>query len=155
MVGAGVVDEGLCRSGSGGALSAAAIQGHGVIENLPALGLGDQLLAFFDFGIIKLLNLAAVGAYQMVVVLAFVELVHRFATFKVAAQQNASLFKLGEHPVHRGQSNIRAIIEQDSVHILCGQVAQLTFLENLHDFQARQGGFEPRVFQFVYVGHGR
>jgi hypothetical protein len=34
-------------------------------------------------------------------------------------------------------------------------VALLASLKNLHDFQARQGGFEAGVFEFVDVAHGR
>ena len=60
-----------------------------------ALGLGDRLLAIFDFGVVKLFYLTAVKADQVVVVLAFVEFVDRFAAFKLAAAQNAGLFELG------------------------------------------------------------
>jgi hypothetical protein len=59
-----------------------------------ALSLGDRLLALFDLGVIKLLHFAAVKANQVVVVLAFVELVHRFSTLKLAAAQNTGLFEL-------------------------------------------------------------
>jgi hypothetical protein len=47
-----------------------------------ALGLGHGLLALFDLGVVELLDLAAVQAHQVVVVLAFVELVHRLAASK-------------------------------------------------------------------------
>ena len=42
-------------------------------------------------------------------VLALVELVHRLAGFKVMANQNASLLKLGEHAVDGGESDVDAV----------------------------------------------
>jgi hypothetical protein len=65
-----------------------------MVRDGEAFGLGDGLLAAFDLGVIKLFDLAAVKADQVVVVLAFVELVHRLAAFKLAAAQNTGLFEL-------------------------------------------------------------
>ena len=65
-----------------------------MVGDSEALGLGYGLLAVFDFGVVKLFDLAAVKANQVVVVLAFVELVQRLATFKLAAAQNTRLFEL-------------------------------------------------------------
>ena len=65
-----------------------------MIRNSEALSLGDRLLALFDLGVIKLLHFAAVKANQVIVVLSFVELVHRFPTLKLAAAQNTGLFEL-------------------------------------------------------------
>ena len=76
-------------------LSAPRIQAQGMVGDGEALGLGDRLLSIFDFGVVKLFDLAAVKADQVVVVLAFVEFVHRLAALKLAAAQNAGLFELG------------------------------------------------------------
>ena len=70
------------------------VQTQRMVCDSEALGLSDRLLAAFDLGVIKLFDLAAVKADQVVVVLAFVELVHRFSTLKLAAAQNTSLFEL-------------------------------------------------------------
>ena len=89
----------------------------------------------------------------MVVVRAFVELIHGLATFKIAAREQAGLLKLSEHAVYRGQANVGALIKQHTVNILCGHVPLLACLENLHDFQAGQRGFEACAFEFVERGH--
>ena len=70
-----------------------------------ALG-GDEMLALFDFGIIKLFNLAAIEADQVVMVTALVEFKDRLAAFEVIAVQDFGLLKLGQHPVDRRQSHI-------------------------------------------------
>ena len=56
-----------------------------MVRDSETLGLGDGLLAVFDLGVVKLFDLAAVKADQVVVVLAFIELEHRLATLKLAA----------------------------------------------------------------------
>ena len=71
------------------------IQTQSVVRDGESLGLGDRLLAVFDFGVVKLFDLAAVKANEVVMVLAFVEFVDRLAAFKLAAAQNAGLFELG------------------------------------------------------------
>jgi len=76
------------------AFIAPSVQAQRMVRDSEALGLGDGLLAAFDLGVVKLLNLAAVKADNMIVVLALVELVHRLATFKLAAAQNTGLFEL-------------------------------------------------------------
>ena len=50
------------------------VQGHRVVLHYPALGLGNQLLALFDFRVVELLDLAAGGTDEVVVVLALVQL---------------------------------------------------------------------------------
>ena len=78
-----------------GRLCAPRIQAQGMVRDGEALGLSNCLLAIFDFGVVKLFDLAAVKANDVVVVLAFVEFVDRLAAFKLAAAQNAGLFELG------------------------------------------------------------
>ena len=69
------------RRGPAGAVvfGAVGVNGQGVVGNRKSLGLGHQLLAVFDFGVVKLLDLAAVQTHQVVMVLAFVDLVYRLA----------------------------------------------------------------------------
>ena len=76
-------------------LGAGGIQAQGVVGNRKPFFFRDGVLAFFDFCVVKLFNLAAVQAHQMVMVLPFVEFVDRFATFEMAATQDAGLLKLG------------------------------------------------------------
>lgn len=112
-------------------------------------GLGHGRLALFNLGIVKLFYFAAVEAHQMIVMCTFVELIHRFAAFKVAAREQPRLLKLREHAIDRGQANICALNEQHAVHIFCRHVALRTGLKNLHDLQARQSSLQAGVLQFV------
>ena len=94
------------------------------------------MLALLNLGIVKLLNLAAIQAHQMVVVLAFIELIHRLAGFKIAAVQQAGLLKLCQHAVHGGQPYILAVFQQHPENIFCRHVSLFTRLKDLQNFQA-------------------
>ena len=77
-----------------GCLGTPRIQTQRMVCDGKALGLGNRLLAVFDLGVIKFFDLAAVKADNMIVVLAFVEFVDRFAALKLTAAQNTGLFEL-------------------------------------------------------------
>ena len=62
-----------------GRLGAMGVNGQRVIGNLKTLGLGHSLLSFFNLGVVELLHPASVQADQMIVVLAFVDLVDGLA----------------------------------------------------------------------------
>jgi hypothetical protein len=89
----------------------------------------------------------------MVVVLAFVQFVHRFAALKVAATQNARLLELGQDPVDSGQAHIGAFLQQNAEHIFRGHVALGAALKDFQNFQAGDRGLEARVFQFFDIAH--
>jgi len=91
----------------------------------------------------------------VVVVLAFVELVDGLATFKVAAQQNAGLLELRQHPVHGGQANVGAVFQQHAEHILCRHVPLRALLKDFKNLQPRQRSFEPGALELINVGHGK
>jgi hypothetical protein len=77
-----------------------------MVRDFEALGLGHGMLPGFNFGIVKLLHTAAIDAHHVVMVLTFIELIHRFAALEVIAAQNAGLLKLGQNAVNRGQTDI-------------------------------------------------
>jgi hypothetical protein len=137
-----------------GRLGAARIKRERMLFQSKSLGFGHGRLALFNLGIVELLHPAAIEADQMVVMRAFIELINGFAAFKIAARDQASLLKLCEHAINGGQANIRALVEQDAIHVFRRHVALRARLKNLHDFQARQGGLQAGVFQFVKRGHG-
>lgn len=124
-----------------------------MVLDSPAHLAGYQLLAALDFRVIELFHLATAGAHEVVMVLAFIELVNRFAAFEIAAQQDARLLELGQHAVHSGQANVRALVEQHTEHIFRSHVALLTCLENLQNLQARQCGFEARALELFDIFH--
>ncbi len=108
----------LTLGNTGYAICALPIERHGVILDAPAHLVCNHLLTLFNFRVVKLFHLATRGANKVIVVLPLIELVHRFATLKIAAQQNTSLLKLRQHTVHRRQTDVRALIQQ-SVPQLC------------------------------------
>lgn len=130
------------------------IQRQRVLLEHKALRFGHGRLALFDFRIVKLFNAAAIKADQMVVVRAFVELINRFTAFKIAACEQAGLFKLCEHTVDRRQADVGMLAQQNAVDIFCRHVPLCAALENLHDLQARQRGLQASVFEFVQGAHG-
>lgn len=125
-----------------------------MVSDGESLGFGDRLLAFFNLRVVELFHFAAVQTYQVIVVLPLIEFIDRFAAFKMAAGQDVGLFELCQHPVHRGQADIRTLQQQHAKHILGGHVALRSLLEDFQYFQPGQGGFEAGVFEFVDIGHG-
>jgi hypothetical protein len=124
-----------------------------MLFQLKALGFGHGSLAFFNLRIVKLFHPPAIETNQMIMVRTFIELIDCFAALEITAREQPGLLKLREHAVHRSQANIGALIEQNAVDIFSRHMPLLARLENLHDFQAWQGGFETRVFEFVKRGH--
>lgn len=89
----------------------------------------------------------------MVVVLAFIEFVDCALAFKMAACEDACLFKLHEHAVDGGQTDVDVLQHQLTVHILSRHVALTAGLEHIQNFKSRQGCLEANVFEVVGVGH--
>ncbi len=82
-------------------------------------------------------------------VLAFVEFENRFAAFKMAAAQNASLLKLGQYPVNRGQTDVRAVLKQHAEHVFRCHMTLAAFLENFQNLQPGQGSLQAGILEFV------
>ena len=83
---------------------------------------GNLLLSTLDLGIEELLNTATLQANQMVVVLTFIEFVHRLARLEMAALEQPGLFKLGQHAIDRGQTHIMVLGKQFAIDILGAHV---------------------------------
>jgi hypothetical protein len=137
-----------------GVLCAVRVQTQGMVGNHKALGLRHRLLSRLDFRVKKLFHPPTIKAHHMVMVLAFVELVHRLAAFEMVAAQNARLLKLGQNTVNRRQANVGVVLEQMTKHIFGRHVAHLSALKNFQNFQAWQSGFEAIAFEFFDVAHG-
>ena len=115
-------------------LGATGVEAKGVVGDGKAFGFGDRVLAFFDFGVVKLFDLAAVQADQMVVVFALVQLKHRFTALKLAALQNAGLLKLHQYAVDSGQTNIGTLLQRETVNVLGTHMPLPAFLEKFQNF---------------------
>ena len=126
-----------------------AIEAERMVGDLETFGAGDVLLAAFNLGVEELLDPTAVEADQMVMVLAFVELVDRFAAFKLAAGEQTGLLELHQDTVDGGQADIDAFFQNQAVHILGAHVALTAFLKQLQNGQARHCRFEASAFQIA------
>lgn len=84
----------------------------------------------------------------MVVMRALVELEYRFPGFEMISMQQPGLLELREHAIHRCQSDIHILGQQDFIYILGTQMAHGTVLKDIEYLQARQGGFQAAGFQF-------
>ncbi len=141
------------RAIQAGLLGAVGVYRQRVVSYGETLGLGHCLLAPFNFRVIELFDPAAIKADQVIVVLAFVELIYRLARLKVAAVKQPGLLELRQHPINSRQAHIGALVKQHAKHVLRCHVALPAVLEYLQDFQARQGGLQAGAFEFVDVGH--
>ena len=101
-----MVASGRCWPVGAVGLGAIGINRQRVVSDGKPFFLGDVMLALFNFGVVKLFNLPAIEAHQMVMVLAFVDLIHRLAGLEVAAIEQPGLLKLHQDPVHRGQTDV-------------------------------------------------
>ena len=76
-------------------LDAMGIQAERMVGNGESFGFCHRMLTLLDFSVVKLLDLAAIQAHQMVVVLAFIQLIDRLAALEMTSAQNVCLLKLG------------------------------------------------------------
>jgi len=109
--------------------------------------LGDAVLALLDFGVEEFLDLAALQADQVIVVVAVIQLEHGLVAVEMVAHQQSGLLELREHAVHRGQTDILAFVSQQAVNLFRSHVALVALLEQIEDFQARQRGFEADALE--------
>ena len=100
-----------------------------MVVNLKAARCSYLRLAFFDFRIVKLFNLAALHTYQMVVVAALVEFKHSFVGLEMVAYQQSRLLELGQHAIHGRESGVRAFFLQQLVNIFRRQMAYAAAFE--------------------------
>jgi hypothetical protein len=136
------------RAGIAGAVG---VQAQGMVGNHKTLGQGHVVLTLFNLGVIKLFHFAAVKAHHVVMMLAFVELIHGLATFKVIATEQASLLKLRQDAVDRRQANVSVVVEQLLVHILGGHVPLCALLKDFQNLLTGHGGLQASAFEFVHV----
>jgi hypothetical protein len=129
------------------------VQAQGMVGNGKTFCLCDGFLTVFNRLIKKFLHFAAIQTDEVVVVMAFIELIDRPAAIKTAARQDTGLLKLEQDTVDGRQANVGVLQQQDAEHIFRRHVARLTLLENLQDLQSGQGRFEACAFKFVYGGH--
>lgn len=121
------------------------VQVKRMLLNDKTTSLGDLLLTAFDFLVEKLFNVTTVDAYQMVMVLAGLDLEYRLARFEMVAFKQTRLFELGQYAINGGQPDIHVFAEQHAIDIIGTQVAYRGLFEKLENLEAGVGGFEPHA----------
>ena len=121
-----------------------------IVDGEPPL-LGDPVLAFLDFAVEEFLDLAALQADQMIVVVAQVEFEHGLVAVEVVANQQPGLLELGQHAVDGGEADILAFVGKQAIHLLGSHVPLVALLEQIEDLQARQCGFETDALEIGWI----
>ena len=124
-----------------------------VLGNDEAALLGDLVLAFFDLGVVELLDPSALHAHQMIVMAAGVEFEHGAAGLEMMSLQQAGVFELGQHPVHRGQAGIQSVCHQQFVHVLGRQVPDFAGFEQIENLQPGRCRLEADGFEIFRFAH--
>lgn len=91
-------------------LGAICIKVQGMVVDIESAVFGNLGLPLLDFRIVELFDLAALQAYQMIVVTAFIQFEYCLAAFEVVAHQQSRLFELRQDTVHRGQANVGVVV---------------------------------------------
>jgi outer membrane protein assembly factor BamE len=104
-------------------------------------------LALLDGRVIKLFDVAALDAYDVIVMATLLELEYRFAAFEMMADEQPGLFELREYAVNRSKPRVRSFLQQRLVYVFGRKMANFALLEDLQDPQARQGSFETYRFE--------
>lgn len=110
-----------------------------ILERKAAV-VGNRMLAALDLGVDEFLDPTAVETDQMVVMAALVKLEQRPSGLKRAAFEQASLLKLCQHPIDRGQAHILPLGQQAPIDVFGTQMQMGALLEDVDDLHARQGG---------------
>lgn len=118
-----------------------------VIDDAVAVVGGDFVLQGFDFRIVEFRYLAAFDADDVVVVVAFVQFVNRFAAFEMVALQNTRLLELGQNAVNRRNADFHTFFQQNTVHVFRTQMLFGMRFEQVQNFQTRAGHLQAAVFQ--------
>ncbi len=66
--------------------------------------------------------MAGIHIDHMVVVTAAIQLIHSLPAFEIVLQHQAGGLELGQHPIHRGQADLVAVVEQLAIDVFCAEV---------------------------------
>ena len=113
----------------------------------------DPGLPLLDFRIEKLLDSPAVDAYEVIVVVALVQLEHGLAGFEVMAGEQSGLLELRQHAIDRSQPHVEPVAQQQPVDVLGRKVADRAVLEQIEDLQPRRRCLESDGLQILGSAH--
>lgn len=115
--------------------------------------LGDLVLALFDVGIREFLDLAAIRADEVIVMVAVIEFKHGLAAVELTAYQYSRLFKLGQDPIHRREANIDIFGNEGAIDIFSALMTFVGSAKNIKNLQAGKRRLKAHIFEFVLIVH--
>jgi outer membrane protein assembly factor BamE len=110
---------------------------------------GPFALALLDGFVLEFLDMAALRAHQVIVVVPALKFEHGVPALEVVAPHQARGLELGQHPINRRQPDILVEVAQLPVDLLGRQMPRRVALQHLEDFQARQRDLEAYVAQIL------
>jgi hypothetical protein len=130
-------------------LLAMPVHGKGVLLEGKTQGFGDFLLPPLNRSIDKFLYVPTVKANQVVMMRTLIELINRptipFTGLKMAAQQEACLLKLGEHPIHRSQANVFVFFSHGHEDFFSAKVGAWMLMKKIQDLHPGGCGFKANI----------
>src|SRR5690606_30948214 len=121
------------------------VEDQRVVLDLVAVLSRDHVLEALDLLVLELDDPPGVHVHHVVVVGAAVELVDGLAGLEVVLEHQAGGLELGQHPVDRCQADVLALLQQQAVDVLGGDVPWRGVFEQLKDAQARLGDLQAGV----------
>ena len=106
-------------------------------------------LTVFDTRIHELFDLAAVKTDDVIVMLPFIQFKDSGRAFEMMTSDEARGFKLGQHAIDSGKTDVFVGFEQMLINVFRAHVSRRCRAENLEDFDARQSDFEPGPTQII------
>ena len=116
-----------------------------MVDELIAVLCCNAMLNFFDVIIDELDDVSGFDADHVIVVIPAVQFKNGMPAFEIVAHDEPQPFKLREHPVDRGQTNIFAGIQKFSIDILRAQMASALLSRISRIFNRGSVTFRPAL----------
>jgi hypothetical protein len=130
-------------------LLAMPIHGKGVFREGKTQGFGDFLLATLNGSIDKFLYVSTVKANEVVMMRTLIQFINRpaipFAGLKMATQQEACLLKLGEHPIHRSQTNVFVFFGHGHEDFFGTEMGAWMLMKKIQDLHSGGRGLKANI----------
>jgi len=125
------------------------IHGKGVFLEGKTQGFGDFLLAPLNGGIDKFLYMPTVKANEVVMVRTLIEFINRpaiaFTGLEMTAEQEARLLKLGEHAIHRSQTNFLIFFCHGHKDFFGTEMGTWMLMKKIQDLHPGSRGFKANI----------
>jgi hypothetical protein len=105
----------------------------------------DGALFFLDAAVDELLDLAAVQAHDVIVMLTFVQLEYRCRPFEMMARDQARRLELGEHSIYRRQTDVFVGLQQMTIDVFRTHMPRFGAAQDFQDLEPRHRNLESRL----------